>query len=104
MGSSPQATGPVTDDAQVMPLAARRALLAVAVLLHLGIGVLYLGLGLVAPLWAVVTLWAAWVVLLVVLLRVGTRRPPLALLVPVGAVVLVLGSVSAGEAWLGWTA
>ena len=82
----------------------KRLLLALAVLLHLGIGVFYLAAGLVAPLWAVVLLQIAWVVLLVVLVRVGTRRPPYALLVPVAAAALIFSVVTAGEQLLGWTA
>ena len=82
----------------------KRLLLALAVLLHLGIGVFYLAAGLVAPLWAVVLLQIAWVVLLVVLVRIGLRRPPYALLVPVGAAALIFSVVTAGEQLLGWTA
>ena len=83
---------------------ARRALLVVAVLLHLGVGVLYLAAGLVAPLWAVLLLWAAWLVLAYLLVRLWARRAPLALLVPLAAVGLILGIVTAGEQLLGWTA
>ena len=82
----------------------KRLLIALAVLLHLGIGVLYLAAGLVAPLWAVVLLQITWVVLLVVLVRVGVRRPPYALLVPVAAAALIFSVVTAGEQLLGWTA
>lgn len=82
----------------------KRLLLALAVLLHLGIGVFYLAAGLVAPLWAVVLLQIAWVVLLVVLVRVASRRPPYALLVPVAAAALLFSVVTAGEQLLGWTA
>ena len=82
----------------------KRLLLALAVLLHVGVGVLYVAAGLVAPLWAVVLLQAAWLVLLVVLVRVGLRRPPYALLVPVGGGVLILSALTAGERLLGWTA
>lgn len=82
----------------------RRLLLVLAVLLHLGIGVFYLAAGLVAPQWAVLLLQAAWLVLLVVLVRVGARRPPYALLVPLAAAVLIASAVTAGEQLLGWTA
>ena len=82
----------------------RRLMLVLAVLLHLGIGVFYLAAGLVAPRWAVVLLQAAWLVLLVVLVRVGSRRPPYALLVPVAAAALIFSVVTAGDMLLGWTA
>lgn len=81
-----------------------RTLLALALLAHLGAGILYAAAGLVAPLWAVLLLWAAWLVLLVVLVRLWRRRPPLALAVPVGALGLILGVVTLGEQALGWTA
>ena len=87
-----------------MSTTARRALLVLAVLLHLGVGVFYAAAGLVAPMWAVLILWAAWVVLLVVLLRIWSRRPPLALVVPLGATVLLVAVVTAGDQLLGWTA
>ena len=87
-----------------MNLLARRLLLALAVALHLGVGVLYLAAGLVAPMWAVLLLWASWLVLLYLLVRVWGRRAPLALLVPLGAVALIFCVVTAGEQLLGWTA
>ena len=85
-------------------MTARRLLLALAVLLHLAAGFLYLAAGLVAPGWAVLLLQAAWLVLLVVLVRVWSRRPPYALLVPLAALGLLAGAVTAGEQLLGWTA
>ena len=82
----------------------RRSLLALAVLLHLGVGIFYLAAGLVAPLWAVLTLQLCWLVLLVLLVALWRRRPPLALLVPVAAAALIFAAVTAGEQLLGWTA
>lgn len=87
-----------------LPPTVRRALLVVAVLLHLAVGVLYLATGLVAPLWAVLLLQLAWLVLLGALVLLWRRRPWLALLVPPAAVGLVLAAVTAGEQLLGWTA
>ena len=81
-----------------------RLLLVLAVLAHLGAGILYLAAGLVAPLWAVLLLWALWLVLLWVLVRVWRRRPLLALAVPVAAVALFFAAITAGEQLLGWTA
>ena len=42
--------------------------------------------------------------LLVVLVRVGLRRPAHAVVVPVAAPALLLSAVTAGEQLLGWTA
>ena len=82
----------------------RTLLLVLALALHLAVGILYLAAGLVAPLWAILLLWAAWLALLWVLVRLWRRQPVLGLLVGPAALGLFLGTVSAGEAWLGWTA
>lgn len=64
----------------------------------------YLASGLVAPLWAIVVLLVVWAGL------VGTagwavyRRSAWGLMVPFLGIGLWLGGVSAGEAFLGWTA
>ncbi len=71
---------------------------------HLATLIWYAASGLVAPGWAVVTLLVIWLALLagaIVLLR---RRPAYVLLVPVGSALIWFGVLSAGEAWLGWTA
>ena len=82
----------------------RRLVLALAVALHLATGTFYAAAGLVAPSWAVLMLWAAWLVLLWVLVRLWRQQPVLALLVPPASLGLFLGVLSAGEAWLGWVA
>ena len=82
----------------------RRLLLVLAVLLHLGIGVLYLAAGLVAPLWAVLVLQLSWLLLLVALVAMWRRRPSLALLMPLAAAGLFFAALTAGEQLLGWTA
>lgn len=64
----------------------------------------YLASGLVAPLWAVIALLVVWAVLLVVAIRLLRTRPVLVLLVPVVAYIIWFAAISAGEAWLGWTA
>ena len=81
-----------------------RLVLVLAVLAHLGTGILYLAAGLVAPLWAVLALWALWLVLLWVLVRVWKRRPLLALVVPPVALGLFFAVITAGEQLLDWTA
>jgi hypothetical protein len=86
---------------QIQPLT-RRLLLVLAVALHLATGFLYLAAGLVAPLWAVLLLWAAWLGLLWVLVRLWRQHAVLALLVPPASLGLLFGVISAGEAVLGW--
>ena len=60
--------------------------------------------GLVVPTWAVGVLLVIWVGLLLVAISLVRTRPAWTLLVPVGAVALWVAIVSAGDAWLGWTA
>lgn len=64
----------------------------------------YLVSELVAPRWAILLLMAVWAGLLVVALLLLRRRPALVPLVPLAAAVIWVGAISAGEAWLGWTA
>ena len=81
-----------------------KLILVLAVLAHLGTGILYLAAGLVAPLWAVLSLWALWVVLLWGLVRLWRRRPLTALAVPPLALALFFAAITAGEQFLDWTA
>jgi hypothetical protein len=76
----------------------------VGLVAHLGMGIWYAASGLVAPAWAVVGLLAIWIALLLVGLRLRTRRPWLMLLVPVAAIAIWVAVVSAGDAFLNWTA
>jgi hypothetical protein len=71
---------------------------------HLVIGIWYAASGLVAPLWAVAVLLAIWVLVLIVGLRLRTRRPWLMLAAPVLDVVIWVAAISAGESFLDWTA
>lgn len=64
----------------------------------------YLASGLVAPLWAVVMLLLCWVLMVYLGIRYRRRVPWLMLALPVVAVALWFGVLTAGEAWLGWTA
>ena len=73
--------------------------------LHLAIGVVpYLLTGLVAPPAGVYGLAVVWLALFAAVWRWRPRQPWLLLLVPAAAIVLWVAVVSAGDAWLGWTA
>ncbi|MET9337079.1 hypothetical protein [Nonomuraea sp. NPDC003804] len=63
----------------------------------------YLASGLVAPLWAILVLLVVWAGLLGVAVRAVRGRSAWGPAVPVLAVAVWLGAVSAGEAFLGWT-
>jgi hypothetical protein len=82
----------------------RRLVLVLAVGLHLATGFFYLAAGLVAPLWGVLLLWAAWIGLMWLLVRLWRQHAVLALLVPPASIGLFVGVLSAGDAWLGWVA
>lgn len=71
---------------------------------HLAVGFWYAASGLVAPVWAVAGLLVVWAVLLAVAIRLLRRRPARVPLVPLSAVLIWLAVVSAGGAWLGWSA
>ena len=71
---------------------------------HVVVGYLYLVSGLVVPAWALGVLFVIWLGLLWLAISLLRRRPAWTLLVPVGAVAIWLAIVSAGDAWLGWTA
>lgn len=84
-------------------LTARHVLAAVALLALLALAAFPFAAGLVAPGWAVVVLvgfGAAALVLGVVWFR---RRPWGVVPLPVVAVLVGFGAVSAGQTWLGWT-
>ncbi|TRY20228.1 hypothetical protein FOJ82_05035 [Tessaracoccus rhinocerotis] len=91
-------------DASPAPPGWKRALGIVGLVAHLVVGYIYLTVGLVTPMpWYALFLlvWAALLVLGIVLLR---RHPLWVLLVPVLAFGLLVGGVSLGGAFLGWTA
>ena len=72
-------------------------------LLHVVVGVFVFSSGLVAPAWAVTVLIAVWLVGAWLLWR-WRRRPGWALLVPVATATVWFLVISAGGAWLGWSA
>jgi hypothetical protein len=89
---------------QNQPSPAARIVGWCGVVAHAATFVWYAASGLVAPGWAVAGLLALWGVLLVLAVWLRRTRPLLTPLVPVAAVVLWFLAISAGEAWLGWTA
>lgn len=72
-------------------------------LLHAVVGVFVFSSGLVAPAWAVAALVAVWFAGAALLWR-WRRRPGWALLVPVATGAVWFLAISAGGAWLGWSA
>lgn len=77
---------------------------AIGLVGHLVMLVWYAASGLVAPLWAVGGLLVAWLVLLLIGLRLRRRRAALMLLIPVVDVGVWVAAINAGERFLGWTA
>ncbi|HYP45655.1 MAG TPA: hypothetical protein VEQ66_10740 [Propionibacteriaceae bacterium] len=77
---------------------------AVAMLAMVALAPFFFAAGLVAPLWAVVGFILVWVSLFVLGCLWFRRKPLRTLLLPVAAAAVWIGGMSAGEAWLGWTA
>jgi hypothetical protein len=76
----------------------------IGLIAHLGTGLFYLVSGLAVPAWAYVVLLVIWLALLVVAIRLLRSRPAFTLLVPVVSAAIWFGTLSAGDAWLNWTA
>ncbi len=64
----------------------------------------FIASGLLAPLWAIVALLALWTGALLWAIRSRRRRPWMVLALPFALMVFWIAFISAGEAWLGWTA
>jgi hypothetical protein len=60
--------------------------------------------GLLAPLWAVIVLLAVWTGSLIWGIRYRRRRPWIVLGLPFALMIFWFAFITAGEAWLGWTA
>lgn len=68
------------------------------------IGLLYFVSGLLAPGWAVITLCALWVVMVVLCIRWFRGRPLLVLAMPFIAFAIWWLAMTLGDVFLGWTA
>ena len=75
----------------------------VALIAMLPVGFFYAASGLVVPGPWLFLLWVVFLVLVSVGVRLFRRRSYLVLAVPVVAAALWLGTLSAGDAWFGWT-
>lgn len=74
---------------------------AFAALLHVVVGYFYLVSGLVVPGYALVPLWALWIVFAVAIWRMRSR-PAVVLAVPFVAAGVWFVVLTAGGAWWGW--
>ena len=79
-------------------------LAGVAMAALLVLGMYFFAAGLVAPLWAVVGLVLFWLALVVVGALWFRRHPLRVVALPILAAVVLVAVISAGDAWLGWTA
>jgi hypothetical protein len=80
------------------------AAIAVAVVLQLIVLVPFtVASGLLAPLWAIITLYVVWLVAATALVAVARRRPLAAPLVPIVNAAVLWGVITFGGAVLGWT-
>ena len=70
---------------------------------HLGVGFYYLAGGLVVPGAVLYPLWALWLVLAAVLVRLALRRSWWTAAVPVVAALVLVLTVTIGEQAFGWT-
>jgi hypothetical protein len=79
--------------------------IGIAVAMQLVVAVPFtVGMGLLAPLWAIVVGWALWLVAAGLLVATARRRPLVTPLVPVTNAALLFAFVTFGESALGWTA
>jgi hypothetical protein len=81
-----------------------RVVIGVAVAMQLVVAVPFtVGLGLLAPLWAIAAGWALWLVAAGALVVTARRRPLVTPLVPLANAALLAAFVTFGASMLGWT-
>jgi hypothetical protein len=79
--------------------------IGLAVAMQLAVAVPFtVGMGLLAPLWAITVGWALWLAAAGTLVVTARRRPLLTPLVPVTNAALLFAFVTFGDSVLGWTA
>ena len=100
-----------TEDQPAEPPPAPKSLTKRRVLGWLGVGlhctvvaIFYFAALLIAPMYAVYSLWVLWFALLALALHLVPRRPAAALGVPFLALILWYAVMAAGGALLSWTA
>ena len=74
------------------------------VIAHLLVGVWYAASGLVAPMWAVALLLVIWLAMSALIPGLMRTRPGWVAAIPVAEAAIWFGVISAGEAFLNWTA
>jgi hypothetical protein len=82
----------------------RYVLGALALAAMLVLAPFFVSSGLIAPVWAVIVLVALWLALFVLGCLWIRRKPLWVVPLPFVAAAIWLGVMSAGGAWLGWTA
>jgi hypothetical protein len=70
--------------------------------LLVAVGVLAIGSGLVAPLWAMLLLIGLWLVAVVVSVATWRRKPWVPMLAAIGVAGVVIGVISVGQAVWDW--
>jgi hypothetical protein len=89
--------------AQDAPTVAKYVLGAVGLVALLALAPFFFASGLMAPGWAVVLLMAIWLALFLLGCFWIRRKPLWVFPLPLLAVAIWVGGMTAGEAWLGWT-
>lgn len=101
MSAQPTSSSSGAGDRPVLAL----IVIGIAVAVELVVAVPFtVGMGLLAPLWAIVVSWALWLVAAGALVVTARRRPLATPLVPVTNAALLFAFVAFGDSVLGWTA
>lgn len=83
---------------------AHRSVAFIGAVVHLGVAFLVAASSLVAPPWAVVVLWVAWIAAAAWAIRTWRRHAFVPLLAAGLTVVFWVGFITFGDLVLGWTA
>jgi hypothetical protein len=96
-------TTTATGEARSRPSVIAYVLGGLALAALLAMSILFVASGLLAPLWAVIGLMAAWAVLFVLGCVWIRWHPWRVLLLPLVAGAILFGGINAGAAYLGWS-